>query len=361
MANQIAAPDVDAGGQVRASMPMSRSRSTGDSRRRRRPQHGRRSTATSSSTAPATSSASTGARSCASSRAHWITNFEPNYLAFIEFYDEDFPWRYTPAAPDWRNSRLRPWIALVVLEEDEFKEGRNVADKPLPVRSTSRRSRPVFPPADELWAWAHVHVNAPLAPNARVRLDGPMHARAAGSRALMRRTPTSRTRGWSARGSSSRHRLSRVPRSRAFESGRLAGLGLDPAPTTPPTRRCRHGARTRAARPELPVYHRWFFRTGTRRRLRVPRPAAEAAAGRRRVGQRDMDVQRPGSNIPGIADAELHGVLRLGGALKVPRRRVDRRAGAARRQSYEDWDSPSRTPFQRRWPRWSTCADDYAA
>ena len=29
----------------------------------------------------------------------WITNFEPNHLAHVEFYDEDFPWRYTPAAP----------------------------------------------------------------------------------------------------------------------------------------------------------------------------------------------------------------------------------------------------------------------
>src|SRR5687768_12910197 len=27
-----------------------------------------------------------------------ITNFEPNFLPFIEFYDEDFPWRYTPAS-----------------------------------------------------------------------------------------------------------------------------------------------------------------------------------------------------------------------------------------------------------------------
>ena len=45
--------------------------------------------------------------------AHWVTNFEPNYLAAIEFYDEDFPWRYTPAAPDGR--RLLPWLALVVL------------------------------------------------------------------------------------------------------------------------------------------------------------------------------------------------------------------------------------------------------
>src|SRR5690606_42111837 len=27
----------------------------------------------------------------------WVTNFEPNYLPFVEFYDEDFCWRYTPA------------------------------------------------------------------------------------------------------------------------------------------------------------------------------------------------------------------------------------------------------------------------
>ena len=44
---------------------------------------------------------------------NWITNFEPNYLPFVEFYDEDFPWRYTPAAPS--AGRLRPWITLVVL------------------------------------------------------------------------------------------------------------------------------------------------------------------------------------------------------------------------------------------------------
>jgi hypothetical protein len=41
---------------------------------------------------------------------NWITNFEPNYLAHIEFYDEDFPWRYTPATPDLAKGRLRPWI-----------------------------------------------------------------------------------------------------------------------------------------------------------------------------------------------------------------------------------------------------------
>src|SRR3974390_957597 len=29
---------------------------------------------------------------------NWITNFESNYFPAIDFYDEDFPWRYTPAA-----------------------------------------------------------------------------------------------------------------------------------------------------------------------------------------------------------------------------------------------------------------------
>src|ERR1051325_6608207 len=28
---------------------------------------------------------------------NWVTDFESNYLPYIEFYDEDFPWRFTPA------------------------------------------------------------------------------------------------------------------------------------------------------------------------------------------------------------------------------------------------------------------------
>ena len=45
---------------------------------------------------------------------NWISNFEPNYLAFVEFYDEDFLWRYTPARPN--GEKLSPWLALLVLK-----------------------------------------------------------------------------------------------------------------------------------------------------------------------------------------------------------------------------------------------------
>src|SRR5262245_12279380 len=45
-------------------------------------------------------------------------NFESNFLAAIDFYDEDFPWRYSPAAPN--ANRLAPWLWLLALEKTEF-------------------------------------------------------------------------------------------------------------------------------------------------------------------------------------------------------------------------------------------------
>src|SRR5688572_25909415 len=63
---------------------------------------------------------------------NWITDFESNYLPYIEFYEEDFPWRFTPAhaANELFLSRLRPWIFLAVLEEGEFDEPKSAG--PLP-------------------------------------------------------------------------------------------------------------------------------------------------------------------------------------------------------------------------------------
>ena len=46
-------------------------------------------------------------------------NFERNYLPFIEFYDEDLPWRYSPAVKN--NDKIDPWLALIVLKSDEFE------------------------------------------------------------------------------------------------------------------------------------------------------------------------------------------------------------------------------------------------
>ena len=247
---------------------------------------------------------------------HYITNFEPNYLAYIDFYDEDLPWRYSPLAPN--GHRLLPWMMLIVLKETEFKDGRNVKDHPLPYILPAAAVK--LPPPEQLWAWAHVHVNKNLIGLAFQSTDG------AGIQSKLRQTlDADPDMGYSRilcprrlEENLSYHAFL-VP---AFESGRLAGLGQDPAgaaaPDTP--------AWTDAAIPtEIPFYHRWYFRTGTVGdfeylvRLLKPQPIDS------RVGQRDMDVQKPGANIRGIVDAPgapedqaLGGILKLGGVLRIP-------------------------------------------
>ena len=284
----------------------------------------------------------------------WITNFEPNYLPYVDFYEEDLPWRYTPAAP--AGARLRPWLSLVVLAEDEFVDGGNLLGKPLPfIEVTAEPLASVFPKAAELWAWAHVHVNlnlagagpAPQAPDldAAVAELGTLLATdpdAAYSRLVCPRKLAPNTR----------YHAFVVP---SFETGRLAGLGMDPA-TAPHATHSAWGE-GRPAPAQFPIYHRWFFRTGSRGdfeslvRLLVPRPADS------RVGRRDMDVQEPGSNIPGITDPELAGVLKLGGALLAPLSA----AAEAEIAKWETWDQPYPHPFQVQLARFLNLNDDYAA
>ena len=157
---------------------------------------------------------------------NWITNFEPNYLPFIEFYEEDFAWRYTPAKPT--GDKLRPWLTLVVLKEDEFEEEANLLDKPLPFLKIKdgKKASDMFPDPLQLWAWAHVHVNSDLskgaAPNAadanavtaeiqNIINNNPDQAY---SRIICPRKLETNT-GYFA---------FLIP---TFESGRLAGLGLE--------------------------------------------------------------------------------------------------------------------------------------
>ena len=44
--------------------------------------------------------------------------FAPYNLAFVEFYEEDFPWRFTPEPV--KDGKLMPWLFLVVLKDGEF-------------------------------------------------------------------------------------------------------------------------------------------------------------------------------------------------------------------------------------------------
>lgn len=267
----------------------------------------------------------------------WNTNFEPNYCAAIEFYDEDMPWRYTPAAPG-ATGRLRPWVSLVVLAENEFTDGRNAKGKPLPYVEVSDLS--VFPKAEELWAWAHVHVNRSLAANDDEHISSDMDAVIPKLQALLRENADlAYSRIISPR------RL--VPKTGyhaflmpSFEAGRRAGLGLDLGDVAATA-----SAWDAPGRPDptsFPYYHRWYFSTGETGdfeslvRLLKPRPVDP------RVGFRDMDMVKPGSGVPGFAPTHEGGVLRLGGALRPPTR-------PGERVPSDDWDAVFPQPLQEKF------------
>ncbi len=235
---------------------------------------------TSRSTGPATSSASTRARSSAPSRDTWITNFESNYLPHGRVLRRGLPVALhagrarrepAPPAPVDRARRARR-------RASSRRAGPSAAVR---CRSSPSPDAQVFPPPDELWAWAHVHFNQSLSSGAeRARLARHGRGAAARRRRSSRRTATlaySRLVCPRRLDDNTDYHAFVVP---TFETGRLAGLGQDPAGAPNATASAWEPYAGRPEPTSYPVYYRWFFRTGSQRRLRVSGPAAQAAAGR---------------------------------------------------------------------------------
>lgn len=284
---------------------------------------------------------------------NWITNFEPNYCPYVDFYDEDFAWRYTPSKSDDALHRLRPWLALVVLEEGEFEDGTNLQDKPLPFIIVDGAAEK-FPPAEQLWAWAHVHVNRDLAASETEiastnmntvlpKLDGLLKADpdVAYSRILCPRRLRPNTA----------YHAFVIP---SFESGRKAGLGE----TVESAFASEYAWGRNPGQVQFPYYHRWFFRTSTIGDFEYLVRLLKAKNADDRVGRRDMDMQDPGWNLPGLdPEGPLGGILRLGGALRVPEMVIK---DPEEFKKYEHWaDVGYPQPIQKAIARFLNLADDY--
>lgn len=288
---------------------------------------------------------------------HWITNFEPNYVAYIDFYDEDFPWRYTPLGSDSPN-RLRPWIALVVLKEGEFEEGKNLMNRPLPYFTLKGvAAADVFSKTDQLWAWAHVHVNTDIVGTTVKDQPADMNGVLDSLQAVLDDDPDkaySRLICPRKLEPNTTYHAFLIP---AFESGRLAGIGDTPAKIAA----AGTAIAWAGAAAEFPIYYRWQFATGTVGdfeylvRLLVPKPCDL------RVGRRDMDMTKPGANLKWVEanDFDLEGILRLGGALQVPRKTLPK----PERDLLELLDGWGKDrlphPFQKQVAALLNLADDY--
>ena len=224
-----------------------------------------------------------------------------------------------------------------VLKESEFREAANVLGRPLPYIEVLDPGA-TLPPDDQLWAWAHVHVNGGLGvdPNDTAAVAAKLGETVSADRDLA----YSRLLGPRLLEPNVAYHAFLVP---SFESGRLAGLGNDPALAAFATQSA-WAEYTGKEEPTLfPFYHRWYFRTGTIGdfeylvRLLIPRTVDG------RVGRRDMDVQRPDANLPGILG--LGGILRLGGALRAPLATLSE-ADLAEYNKFEQWGQPYPHPFQ---------------
>ncbi|MDR7253973.1 hypothetical protein J2X46_002963 [Nocardioides sp. BE266] len=281
---------------------------------------------------------------------HWITNFETNYLPYVEFYEEDFPWRYTPAKSADGGRRMRPWLTLVVLAEDEFVDRATLSGGKLPVIEATD-SAGTFPDWATQWAWAHVHVNGTLGgdPN-----DQPGNATRLGATvAADRDSAYSRLLSPRVLRANTAYHAFVVP---SFESGRLAGLGKDPGGAAFPTQGSWVPGRADTDPDLYPVYHRWYFRTGEvgdfEYLVRLLQPRTVDA----RVGRRPIDVQDPGSNLPPITG--LGGVVRLGGALRAPLSTLSTEE-RAEYDAFEGWAEPYPHPFQDALARLVNLGSDY--
>ncbi|HEX3250162.1 MAG TPA: hypothetical protein VHS05_12095 [Pyrinomonadaceae bacterium] len=241
-----------------------------------------------------------------------VTDFEANYLSYIEFYEEDFPWRFTPAkAPALEPARLRPWIFLLVLTEDEFED--KPTSGPLPAFELKQplTAQQFFPKISQTYLWAHVHVNQNVIGEGVLRASAPAEVSAVEQKLadVLRVNPdnaSSRLLCPRKLKESTAYHAFVIP---AFEAGRLAGLGLEiPEPM--------NGQKSSWEDPVTiyPIYYRWFFRTGTKGDFEFLVDLLEAHPVDKRVGVREMDMQDPNYETTGMVPP--FDVMGLEGALQ---------------------------------------------
>ena len=238
--------------------------------------------------------------------------FEWNLLPYVEFYDEDFLWRYTPDAPDG-NKNLSPWLALVVLKEGEFTELASQSGA-LPA---IRLQTAALPKVADGHLWAHMHTGEHAGVTAKTTALDLILKQMNDS---VKRDPD----GFTCRLMSPRRLEPRtfyhafvIP---AYESGRLAGLGE--AFSTIDARQLAWTDINRPATLDFPIYHRWTFGT-TEVSFEELVSRFKTASANPEVGIRPMDTRQAGYIKAKTTTNESVGttapsVLGLEGALKSP-------------------------------------------
>ena len=242
-----------------------------------------------------------------------VMNYEANSLPYVEFYDEDFIWRFTPAAASKntaRETRLRPWLALIVLKEDEFTF-RKVADGLSYISINPSAFDIAFHNEKDHWAFGHVHLNNRLEHTAGNSLLTEIRSELtadpdSGVCRLMCPRKLAKTTGYHA---------FLIP---AFETGRLAGLGLPTDGVKAQAPSWKKGTMPASdKRPyDFPVYHFWNFHTASHGDFESLAAALKPIIPDADSGKMPMDIQQPGFGLEAPPDGTR--IIGMEAALKSP-------------------------------------------
>ena len=217
-----------------------------------------------------------------------MTDFEPNYLAAVDFDPPDFPWMLTPARAN-ATGHLRPWLVLVVVERAKVGLPALRSGRPLPsISLTGTQVQTELPDLAESSLWAHSQAISSVDahdPSAVQKISSELQQSPERniSRLICPRRLTPRTD----------YVACVVP---ATDGGRLRGLGQ-------PVNMATLGPAWSQQAPndvELPVFFSWTFSTGPvgdietlARRLRTPAQYGgdkDLLKKLRAIGQRDVYV-----------------------------------------------------------------------
>lgn len=172
---------------------------------------------------------------------------EPEFFPSIEFDAPDLPWTYSPVVPT--GTRVLPWLALIVVEvtPDVSIVAGQQGQSPQILRLTPAIASRELPNLADSWAWAHAQVACET--RAQIGQTLANHPDRTLSRLLSpRRLLPFRP-----------YLACVVP---AFLSGRVAGLGRDPASEARIVTGQEPAWSATDVPTELPVYYSWSFRTG---------------------------------------------------------------------------------------------------
>ena len=237
-------------------------------------------------------------------------DFESNCFPAIEFDRPDFPWLFTPAKANG-DSKLRPWLCLVVIRRQAGVTLGNVPGALLPVLQIAAPANPSLelPDLKDSWAWAHTQAAATGSSSAEIAAALTTDPALSLSRLICPRALAADTD----------YIACVVP---TFELGRRAGLGMAIGDDDIMTNVALAAAWTLQPNMplpvRLPVYFSWEFRTGPggdfAALAQKLRGVSTTSLGRREVNIGHLNFE----GVPTSATVSIEGALKPVGAAPSP-------------------------------------------